>query len=130
MKQLKKFDLESNLRALLYKTKGIAFGGWVCPVFAKIENDELYLYLGDAVKDFKNNNQINWITNAGCWQFPCDVSEQFPYDAKEEWNELINKENEIARRIDDLYNLSFKRDMEDIKNNIVRFCASEGYEFK
>jgi hypothetical protein len=129
-----KFDLEGALKDLFYESEGVGHKGWTCPIWAKIENDDLYLSLGQPGKNYSFKNPdgsvpLSWVDNIDCWDFPY---------TKDDWEELgyenpedFDYDQELLTYIEQMVNNMMKsNEIENIKDDIEEFCHSKGYEVK
>ncbi len=127
------FDLKDAYFDLMKEAEGVGFPGWICPVWAEIENDELKLALGAPVSigttfiDSDGKTSLDWVGNVECWQFsgtPEDFEEyglESPEDFEDYREQLIESEIERSMRWLDYQ-------LENLEEEIKAFCESEGYE--
>jgi len=129
-----KFDLEDALKDLFYESEGVGFKGWTCPIWARIEHNDLYLSLGQPGKNYSFKNPdgsvpLSWVGNIDCWDFPYtkDDWEELGHDNPEDFDYDLELLTYIEQMVDDMMR---SNEIENIKDAIEEYCHSKGYDIK
>lgn len=121
-------DMESFYR----ETENTAWDGWFCPVWAKVEGDEITLSLGGAVSQgttFRNDEgktPKSWVGNIPCWKrtYGENDAEQWAEDNgcdPEDFDSDEVMDEEIEN-----WDLSYAEDI--IKEGVREFAKSKGFK--
>jgi len=109
------FPLRDTYLDLLKKAEGIAPYGWICPILANIENDELKLSLGapidcDTFIDYDESISDSVVGDIECWK--SSASEDLDHEMQVEYeaNRMMQYEN-----------------LEELAEDISAYCAGRGY---
>ena len=124
------FYLAEAIIDLMKEAEGVGFQGWVCPIWATIQNGELELSLGDPVSkgttfiDPFGETCSSWVGNIECWRFEPsdeDVEALGEIDDFERDNLIDVAVYEYIDRFMDNFG-------EEIRQEISDFCKENGYK--
>ncbi len=124
------FYLAEAIIDLMKEAEGVGFQGWVCPIWAEINDGELKLSLGAPVSkgttfiDQSGQTCSSWVGNIECWQFePSDKD-------KETLGEIddFERDNLIDVAVYEYIDRFMDNFGEEIRREISDFCKENGYK--
>ena len=124
------FYLAEAIIDLMKEAEGVGFQGWVCPIWAEINDGELKLSLGAPVSkgttfiDQSGQTCSSWVGNIECWQFePSD-------EDKETLGEIddFERDNLIDVAVYEYIDRFMDNFGEEIRRKISDFSKENGYK--
>jgi hypothetical protein len=124
------FYLAEAIIDLMKEAEGVGFQGYVCPIWAEINDGELKLSLGAPVSkgttfiDQSGQTCSSWVGNIECWQFePSD-------EDKETLGEIddFERDNLIDVAVYEYIDRFMDNFGEEIRREISDFCKENGYK--
>ena len=127
----KGIDIYLDIEELMKSAEGHGFSGWICPVWAKIEDDAMSLSLGSPVSkgtsfvDDDGRTPLSWVGDIECWNryWKADEAELWAKECHcnpEDFNSDDEMENEVNGM--DLSDLE-----SEIKESCIEYAKSKGY---
>lgn len=124
------FYLAEAIIDLMKEAEDVGFQGWVCPIWAKLNDGELKLSLGAPVSkgttfiDQSGQTCSSWVGNIEYWRFePSD-------EDKETLGEIddFERDNLIDVAVYEYIDRFMDNFGEEIRREISDFCKENGYK--
>lgn len=126
-------DLNKELRNLVKDAEGCGFSGWICPIWAKTDDNDLILSLGAPVSrntsfmDSDKRTPLSWIGNIDCWSLDADENdwEYYGFSNKQDFDLELVLDNEVDRIVENIERADDY--LSDIKESLTLFLNSKGF---